>query len=46
MGIIGAAVIYYHVNMIGGTDVYATMESADRFNHLPQITFGYHSYHS
>ena len=34
MGIIGAAVIYYHVNMIGGTDVYATMESADRFNHF------------
>ncbi len=27
--------------MIGGTDVYATMESADRFNHLPQITFGF-----
>ncbi len=34
MGIIGAAVIYYHVNMIGGTDVYATMESANRFNHF------------
>ena len=34
MGIIGAAVIYYHVNMIGGTDVYATMESSDRFNHF------------
>lgn len=34
MGIIGAAVIYYHVNMIGGTDVYATMESVDRFNHF------------
>ena len=46
MGIIGAAVIYYHVNMIGGTDVYATMESADRLITSPQITFGYHLYHS
>ena len=36
MGIIGAAVIYYHVNMIGGTDVYAIMESSKRFNHFSQ----------
>lgn len=34
MGIIGAAVIYYHVNMIGGTDIYAEMLPADRFNHF------------
>ncbi len=34
MGIIGAAVIYYHVNMIGGDDVYATMESSERFNYF------------
>jgi PiT family inorganic phosphate transporter len=32
MGIIGAAVIYYHVNMIGGSDPYALMESKERFN--------------
>ena len=36
MGIIGAAVIYYHVNMIGGTDPYALMESAKRFNYFSQ----------
>lgn len=34
MGIIGAAVIYYHVSMIGGTDVYAVMDSADRFSYF------------
>lgn len=34
MGIIGAAVIYYHVQMIGGTDAYAMMDSADRFAHF------------
>ena len=34
MGIIGAAVIYYHVSMIGGTDVYAMMPSAERFAHF------------
>lgn len=34
MGIIGAAVIYYHVSMIGGTDEYAMMPSADRFAHF------------
>ncbi len=34
MGIIGAAVIYYHVNMIGGSDVYATMPHDDRFNYF------------
>lgn len=32
MGIIGAAVIFYHVNLIGGNDVYAMMESKERFN--------------
>ncbi len=32
MGIIGAAVIFYHVQLIGGNDVYATMESKERFN--------------
>ncbi|MCC2590737.1 inorganic phosphate transporter [Chryseobacterium sp. MFBS3-17] len=31
MGIIGAAVIYYHVTMVGGNDPYAVMDSADRF---------------
>ncbi|MGZ5273726.1 MAG: anion permease, partial [Kaistella sp.] len=34
MGIIGAAVIYYHVTLIGGTDEYALMDSADRFKHF------------
>ena len=34
MGIIGAAVIYYHVSIIGGTDEYAMMDSADRFKHF------------
>lgn len=34
MGIIGAAVIYYHVQMIGGNDVYAVMDNADRFKHF------------
>ena len=34
MGIIGAAVIYYHVTMIGGADEYALMASADRFKHF------------
>lgn len=32
MGIIGAGVIYYHVSMVGGDDIYATMPAADRFN--------------
>ena len=36
MGIIGAAVIYYHVNMIGGIDPYALMESSKRFTHFSQ----------
>lgn len=31
MGIIGAAVIYYHVTLIGGTDEYALI---DRFKHF------------
>lgn len=31
MGIIGAAVIYYHVTMIGGNDPYAMMPSSERF---------------
>src|SRR5690606_35386092 len=34
MGIIGAAVIYYHVVMIGGTDEYAMMDSSERFKHF------------
>lgn len=34
MGIIGAAVIYYHVTMIGGNDPYAMMESSERFKHF------------
>ncbi|MBW8358294.1 MAG: inorganic phosphate transporter [Weeksellaceae bacterium] len=34
MGIIGAAVIYYHVTLIGGNDEYALMDSADRFKHF------------
>ncbi|WP_124639937.1 MULTISPECIES: inorganic phosphate transporter [Amniculibacterium] len=34
MGIIGAAVIYYHVSMIGGSDPYAIMPHEDRFNHF------------
>lgn len=34
MGIIGAAVIYYHVEMVGGTDAYAQMLPADRFDHF------------
>ncbi|WP_332033920.1 inorganic phosphate transporter [Kaistella sp.] len=34
MGIIGAAVIYYHVTLIGGNDPYALMDSADRFKHF------------
>lgn len=34
MGIIGAAVIYYHVDIIGGTDIYAKMPPADRFNYF------------
>ena len=34
MGIIGAAVIFYHVNMIGGNDVYAVMDSKERFNYF------------
>lgn len=32
MGIIGAAVIFYHVNMVGGNDPYALMDSKERFN--------------
>lgn len=36
MGIIGAAIIFYHVNLIGGDDIYAQMPSADRFNHFAQ----------
>lgn len=34
MGIIGAAVIYYHVTMIGGNDPYAMMESSERFKYF------------
>lgn len=34
MGIIGAAVIFYHVNLIGGNDVYAMMDSKERFNYF------------
>lgn len=34
MGIIGAAVIYYHVTLIGGNDPYALMDSAERFKHF------------
>lgn len=34
MGIIGAAVIYYHVTLIGGNDEYALMASKDRFAHF------------
>lgn len=34
MGIIGAAVIYYHVTMIGGNDPYALMDSSERFKHF------------
>lgn len=34
MGIIGAAVIYYHVNTVG--DEYLTMAASDRFNHFTQ----------
>lgn len=36
MGIIGAAIIFYHVNLIGGDDIYAQMPSADRFNYFAQ----------
>ncbi|MHA6697509.1 inorganic phosphate transporter [Chryseobacterium sp. A301] len=36
MGIIGAAIIFYHVNMIGGDDVYAVMDSSERFNFFAQ----------
>ncbi|MDO4224485.1 MAG: inorganic phosphate transporter [Bergeyella zoohelcum] len=36
MGIIGAAVIYYHVTMIGGSDPYAVMESSERFNYFAE----------
>lgn len=31
MGIIGAAVIYYHVNLIGGNDPYAIIQHSERF---------------
>ncbi|MDO5615422.1 MAG: inorganic phosphate transporter [Cruoricaptor ignavus] len=34
MGIIGAAIIYYHVNMIGGNDPYAMMDHSERFNYF------------
>ena len=34
MGIIGAAVIYYHVNMLGGNDPYAVMPHEDRFHYF------------
>ncbi|MCW0493478.1 inorganic phosphate transporter [Riemerella anatipestifer] len=34
MGIIGAAVIFYHVDMVGGTDIYAQMLPTDRFNYF------------
>lgn len=36
MGIIGAAIIFYHVNLIGGDDVYAMMESSERFSYFAQ----------
>lgn len=36
MGIIGAAIIFYHVNMIGGDDIYAVMDSSERFNYFAQ----------
>ncbi|EKB54175.1 inorganic phosphate transporter [Bergeyella zoohelcum] len=36
MGIIGAAVIYYHVNMIGGNDPYALLPHAERFDFFTQ----------
>ena len=36
MGIIGAAIIFYHVNLIGGDDVYAMMPSSERFNYFAQ----------
>jgi len=36
MGIIGAAIIFYHVNMVGGDDVYAVMDSSERFNYFAQ----------
>lgn len=36
MGIIGAAIIFYHVNIIGGDDVYAMMESSERFSYFAQ----------
>ena len=34
MGIIGAAVIFYHVNMVGGNDPYALLPHAERFNYF------------
>ncbi len=36
MGIIGAAIIFYHVNLVGGDDVYAMMPSSERFNYFAQ----------
>lgn len=36
MGIIGAAIIFYHVNLIGGTDVYAQMPHGERFAYFAQ----------
>ncbi len=36
MGIIGAAIIYFHVNMIGGDDPYAVLDHSERFNYFTQ----------
>lgn len=36
MGIIGAAIIYFHVNMIGGDDPYAVLDHSERFSYFTQ----------